>query len=675
MSARASKLAPGGVINLSDDWMPPSMMQVLNAGVRFVPSFFIPPREVNGVIKDTINGISEQLARFWTFQDWEAKGWKITPKFLYNGFWDLHTVHIPKPYLPRIDWQNLDRSSIIKRLSSRLPTLLYAAWSTPASRNNLTMEEWNALGNLRKDTQHVYIKADKDRAIVRMPATRYFLEGMKHLGDTKVYQPVNRHQLGSLLIGLRAKLEWCLDYAVQIKFQARGNSIGDYIRNSFPTKEDIIQWRDSNEDVLLGKFGNRWRFPRFRLLVKTHKAGNPTRPIAGAHSWISSQISTMLTKILHPLVVQHIFTIVKDTDSLLDKIRPIQKLLWNPRVVTLDVAAMYPNIPVVEGTNCVKEFLELLHVPGEMVTTVTTLLRIVLDSMVVQFGDLWFRQISGTAMGTNVAPDYANIVMFMVERKFLQHKGILLVESNFRPTPNEITWYTFNNSSPFFYVRYLDDVLLIGEDSPLLSNRQECENMMKGLTALRFDGYGTGLEVPYLDVMFTTYSNQLEWKPYRKPSTSGLYLPPFSNHPTHTIRNWIKGELSRLTKRSSDGKVINSAHHEFIDLLLSRGYSQGLLENVIREWINSHFNQPERKKRHIDDTMFIPIEYNKNTMFAPRIEDIIHGAIHLGDVFHSVNMASLLPQISTAWKKGRNLENRLFPSHATVALARSRVTV
>ena len=70
----------------------------------------------------------------------------------------------------------------------------------------------------------------------------------------------------------------------------------------------------------------------------------------------------------------------------------------------------------------------------------------VLKENVFSFGDKIFQQVHGTAMGTKMAPSYANTFMDQLERNFLQHQPI----------------------KPLLWKRYIDDIFVIWTDS--LSN-------------------------------------------------------------------------------------------------------------------------------------------------------------------------------------------------------------
>ena len=89
---------------------------------------------------------------------------------------------------------------------------------------------------------------------------------------------------------------------------------------------------------------------------------------------------------------------------------------------TLDVTSLYTNIPNTEGINCIKEILEQERNRHEKPSneSLLNLLEVVLTKNNFQFNGEHFLQIGGTAMGTRVAPTYANLFMRSLETEILE---------------------------------------------------------------------------------------------------------------------------------------------------------------------------------------------------------------------------------------------------------------
>ena len=80
-------------------------------------------------------------------------------------------------------------------------------------------------------------------------------------------------------------------------------------------------------------------------------------------------------------------------------------------LVSIDVSALYTNIPQEEGLDATREALEIaenLTIPSEFILR---LLDLVLKYNIFEFNQELFIQLIRTAMGTRPAPSYANIFM------------------------------------------------------------------------------------------------------------------------------------------------------------------------------------------------------------------------------------------------------------------------
>ena len=76
-------------------------------------------------------------------------------------------------------------------------------------------------------------------------------------------------------------------------------------------------------------------------------------------------------------------------------------------LVTLDVSSLYTNIP--NGILAVPALLRRDRTKDPMKPYMLRLLELILHSMNVTFNNDHYLQIGGTALGTAVAPNYANL--------------------------------------------------------------------------------------------------------------------------------------------------------------------------------------------------------------------------------------------------------------------------
>jgi len=124
---------------------------------------------------------------------------------------------------------------------------------------------------------------------------------------------------------------------------------------------------------------------------------------------------------LQPLIPE-IKSYTKDSGHMIRQLENL-KLPTNCVLATIDVKALYLNIPHEEGIRAVMNRAyynnpqsELIEIPPE---TMTDIIKTVLTKNYFQFNDSMYHQIQGTAMGTKMAPAYANLFMAELEEKLL----------------------------------------------------------------------------------------------------------------------------------------------------------------------------------------------------------------------------------------------------------------
>ena len=77
----------------------------------------------------------------------------------------------------------------------------------------------------------------------------------------------------------------------------------------------------------------------------------------------------------------------------------------------LDITRLYTNIPHLEGMQSIKEMLAI-HKPPDTLphnSYIIELLELVLTNNHCEFNGEFYHKLSGTAMGTKLAPSYANV--------------------------------------------------------------------------------------------------------------------------------------------------------------------------------------------------------------------------------------------------------------------------
>ena len=146
---------------------------------------------------------------------------------------------------------------------------------------------------------------------------------------------------------------------------------------------------------------------------------------------------------LQPLVKKQPSYLKDDNDFLrkIDNLNKTQTIPPNAILVTWDVKSLYTNIPHKEGLDALQKTPEYENVPEIKIDTILDFSKLVLTCNHFKFLGQNYLQMSGTAMGTKMAPSYANIFMSVFEKQMLSSY----------------------HHKPFVYFRYIDDILWFGQ--------------------------------------------------------------------------------------------------------------------------------------------------------------------------------------------------------------------
>ena len=109
----------------------------------------------------------------------------------------------------------------------------------------------------------------------------------------------------------------------------------------------------------------------------------------------------------------------RDTTDFINKLRRLPILPPGSLQVTLDVSSLYTNILHDEGIEACEEYLNSRESQAPPTADICHLIQLILSMNLFVFNEKYYLQIHGTAMGTRMAPSYANLFLGKLERKFL----------------------------------------------------------------------------------------------------------------------------------------------------------------------------------------------------------------------------------------------------------------
>ena len=252
------------------------------------------------------------------------------------------------------------------------------------------------------------------------------------------------------------------------------------------------------------------REAEFYLLPKIHKSKTnpPGRPIMSGNGHPTEWISAWVDYKIQPLMLK-LPTFLKDTTDLLQHLAKIKPTV-NTRIISLDVTSLYTNIPQRLGIKSIRTVGSALD-PSTDYTTVADLAQLVLENNIFKFNGDHYIQTQGTAMGTRMAPAYANIFMYTIEEKIIEQ------------LPEIILWR-----------RFIDDIICIFERNEICDAQYILEVANDIIPEIQFTMETiNGMGVNFLDTTLTIAEEQIISEPYIKPTDKRLYVRMDSCHPLH----------------------------------------------------------------------------------------------------------------------------------------------
>ncbi|CAM4564674.1 unnamed protein product [Lepidochelys kempii] len=235
--------------------------------------------------------------------------------------------------------------------------------------------------------------------------------------------------------------------------------------------------------------------------MRIHKPGNPGLPIISGIGTLTAGLSGYVDSLLRPYAPSAP-SYLRDTTDFLRKLQSMGDLPENTILATMDVEALYTIISHKDGLQASRN-----TIPDNVTANlVAERCDFVLIHNYFTFGDNVYLQISGTAMGTRMAPQYANIFMADLEQRFLSSRPL----------------------TPLLYLRYIDDLFIIwthGKEA--LEEFHHDFNNFHPTINLSLDQ--STQVVHFLDTTVLISDGHINTTLYRKPTdllTIPTYMPP-----------------------------------------------------------------------------------------------------------------------------------------------------
>ena len=338
-------------------------------------------------------------------------------------------LHIPTHWMPPT-WK-ITKSVVEK--TECFTNSLTRIFTKKHSPSNLSVSQQHLLKKLLTKQDFVIAKADKNLGpciIERDAYIRFAIQD--HLKCKNTYRKMSYQVAISHMAEVRKKINKFL-----YKHRDTLNA----------TEKKFIRKRTKEVDD---------PFPVLYLLMKVHKTPLKTRPVVSCSGSLLHALGIWLDTALQPIATS-LPSFINSSYDLKEAINLMPPLPPNSKLFTADAVSMYTNIDTYQAVGSIRSFLnsndQYHHMP---LLAINDAIELIMYNNVFKFGDCYFHQLSGTAMGTPPACCYATIYYAVKEKTLLEQYRDNLV----------------------FYKRYIDDVFGVWvNNNPTLTFEMFCNDL------------------------------------------------------------------------------------------------------------------------------------------------------------------------------------------------------
>ena len=398
----------------------------------------------------------------------------------------------------------------------------------------------------------------------------------------------------------------------------------------YTLKTKVKQLIRKNQDVLsTGEYNFlaksltlEHRMPQFYITAKVHKFPWKTRPIVSTSGSLLAYLSKWVDYNLNQIAKKSP-TYILNSLQVKKEFEKLESLPKNAIIFTADAVSMYTNIDTRHGIITIARYLRQYHPELENIDAIIEGLGLVMNYNIFQFGDCYFKQKAGTAMGTPVACAYATLYYAYHERNTLLPR----FGDNLR-----------------YLKRYIDDSIGIFLPNPENPDLWDEFTRTWPFGKLRWEFETSTKRVNFLDLTIILDKEQNFYtKTYEKPLNLHLYIPSHSAHPPGVQKGMIFGNLQRYWNQNSKREDFKEITKKFFSYLLKRGYKQEKIKPTFIQAIEKFENMEHWKtstKPHSSN-----IKTDKESVF-------LHFEYHPRDISRS-NIQTLFNEVFFKEEKGK----------------------
>lgn len=503
-------------------------------------------------------GLSHKFIPVPMYQQWDTE--EIFTRlerdiYLKYYFADNPLDSVPPPLRLKSHWWppfNEISQEVVDRVCSFIRDVR-PLFTPVRGRSNLLPFQRRLLTWLRSQSDFIIAKTDKGLGPCAIEYHQYAKDVLVHFSNPAVYQFISKAEADNLAESLHCEIQRWIERA-HVKNVIDDDEVA-YLRK---------KTRDNREDP----------HGYFYLMYKIHKTPVKTRPVCSDCASVTNPLSKWVDLQLQPHA-QAMKSYFKDSFELKEKLNGIV-VPQGARLFTADATSMYTNIDTERAMETIsdyfrspraREIVTVERLSDAYISMLIEALGVVMRNNTLRCGDVFVKQISGTAMGKPPAPSWANLFQGLHEEKvfekyeanlfwcdrFIDDIGGLWQCDNTNPLADDIVWENFKSEMQQWGLEWI------------FSER--------------------GQSAVFLDLTITIAGDRLTTTLYEKPMALHLYIPPHSAHPPGVLTGHVFGEVLRIHRLCSEQDDVVERMRIFYRRLLLRGHKPLTLIPLFRQAI------------------------------------------------------------------------------------------
>ena len=613
--------------------LPPSLRSLLGLGLNFC----VKPSTTSPLSPEFFKRFCDEYHRKIFFAANPDSEWTKPPFWLASG-WE-----VPLPTAePRFNHRLRSFESYLSRLFKKRKV-----------DSNLLPSQSSALDWLLHHPEITVCNTDKNLGPAVMEVDTYVHHAFKdHLSDPLTYRSLSSSEITTKKLAIRTDIDNFL--SVHSKYLSR-HSKTDGCADSFiseHTKDNIAY---------------------MYLMPKIHKPPPlKTRAIIsysgsicyGLAVWIDIQLKK---------IIPHLPYIAKSSREVVTE---VTAKTWNSksRLFTCDAKSMYTNIHLNHALPILEEFLceselgkSIVRATDISPAAILHALQIVMSCNVFQFGDTFWLQTAGTAMGTPPAPNYATIYFCIWE---------IAIISKFP----ELAYYR----------RYIDDGF--GIWSPLDGASSSSDNSrftdyveLMNQFGIKHHFFATSTLLPlqwefsersdtaiFLDLRLRIDTDgNVHSSIYEKDLNLYLYIVPHSCHSTGSIKGTIWGMVHRAKALCTNKEDYEPFLQKCYTRLLARGHLKceilpvftAAIASIINGKVSTRLNASTRQHNLLFHQQIHPDDPSKHAIKKAFNSTVVHpaGRSHVSSLSCPEGGTVSFSDLTICYHGQSNLKSSLAP--------------